>query len=563
MEWHYREVVFPRRSEKMTDEEKIQSELRRVDAQRAADCWHGAALCSSWDSKTALNVGAAARKALADAELKPGSVAWASAQAKAGVWVSVEDSSMPVRWNAGPGYFEYRANGKWQQSYGLVNGYYDGHWRLHPVQPDDPMDAEAFLKQTFGEQKFTDHEKKQALAEWAGALKVGSADWAEEQLRAGQRLTMAHYPKGDWLYLDKMGRVMLHFADGREGYYSSLSTLAAEGFVLYQEGPPDEKSIVGLKFLKEDGGGIASQEWLARKGAERFIYKPENEWLEVPGEGAYVGIGRGGTDGQGSLLSYKVDDLDYAKLRLAFVEGKGCNTPWLMAPRGVECYKWVRILPEPCPERLPRDLVEWIRDCEHARDRLSPEQQAMVLGEGCEGSFWWARKLAREGEPVMHQCWGITQACFPDWDASLTTGWARVPVPELRKVPTDVVWVTEGAKHNKLTDFGSGSISSHTIDALFNECAVISAPQDGAGKESILFEAIAFRRAESVGVMFVCWPKEMNGEKFEITKTCKIMFYRPGKGYAPSWDNVTFQQLVVRLKKIAKEIEDKYQRRSA
>ena len=78
--------------------------------------------------------------------------------------------------------------------------------------------------------------------------------------------------------------------------------------------------IIGLKLLREDGSSLREQ------GRMRY---PPDEWIEVPGNGAYVAVTDGLTSGgMGPLL--------------VVVE---CQNPTgTHAPYGVTCYRGVRRL---------------------------------------------------------------------------------------------------------------------------------------------------------------------------------------------------------------------------
>ena len=87
--------------------------------------------------------------------------------------------------------------------------------------------------------------------------------------------------------------------------------------------------IVGCKLLREDGTSLNG----------KFQYQ-RNEWLQVPGNGAYVAVTGGLTvGGVGKVLAYFE-----------------CKEPTgAKAPNGVTCFRRVRWV-EDAPERISRKL---------------------------------------------------------------------------------------------------------------------------------------------------------------------------------------------------------------
>ena len=82
------------------------------------------------------------------------------------------------------------------------------------------------------------------------------------------------------------------------------------------------KKIIGLKLLREDGGSLTGDH-------QRIIY-PLGQWMDVPGNGAYIGMTFDGllAGGSGPVL--------------ALFE---CENPTRVgAPSGVVCYGRVRML---------------------------------------------------------------------------------------------------------------------------------------------------------------------------------------------------------------------------
>lgn len=150
--------------------------------------------------------------------------------------------------------------------------------------------------------------------------------------------------------------------------------------------------VVGCKLLREDGGSL--------RESNRVIY-PVDEWIEVPGNGAYVAVTGGLTLGGVDLV-------------LAYFE---CADPTgALAPRGVMCFRRVRRLPEPAPKRitpgLRGDLACWAPDLS-AEQRMklalesTPEwrgmtaryapnlsaEQRVTLAQG--SALWWRVEVAR------------------------------------------------------------------------------------------------------------------------------------------------------------------------
>ena len=115
--------------------------------------------------------------------------------------------------------------------------------------------------------------------------------------------------------------------------------------------------IVGCKLLREDGTSLNGE----------FQYQ-RNEWLQVPGNGAYVAITEGLTAGGiGGVLAY-----------FECKEPTGAE-----APNGVTCFRRVR----------------WVKD---APERISPELRGEVARYAPRLSPRQRMELALKSTPEWH-----------------------------------------------------------------------------------------------------------------------------------------------------------------
>lgn len=151
--------------------------------------------------------------------------------------------------------------------------------------------------------------------------------------------------------------------------------------------------VVGCKLLREDGGSLREK--------DRVIY-PVGEWIEVPGNGAYVAI-TGGliSGGVGPVLAY-FECADLTDVRVY---------------SGVRCFRRVRRLPEPVPERITPALRGSVA-C-YAPELSSEQRVELALKSTPEwrgGVACWARGLSAEHiMELVHEStpwWRGHAACY-------------------------------------------------------------------------------------------------------------------------------------------------------
>jgi hypothetical protein len=146
--------------------------------------------------------------------------------------------------------------------------------------------------------------------------------------------------------------------------------------------------IVGCKLLRDDGGSITDDHG-------RVIY-PIGEWIEVDGNGAYVAITAGLTSGGAGPV-------------LAYFE---CAEPTqALAPEGVICYRRVRRLADPAPERI------------------SPKLRGDVACDAPDLTADQRVALARESTPEWR---GHVARHAPSLTAEQRVALARESTPDLR-----------------------------------------------------------------------------------------------------------------------------------
>lgn len=123
-------------------------------------------------------------------------------------------------------------------------------------------------------------------------------------------------------------------------------------------------TVFGCKLLASDGGSINSEHG-------RVLY-PLGEWIDVPGNGAYIAV-------TGGLLAGGVGPL------LAYFE---CREPTgAAATAGVVCFRRVRLLNDPCKvdARLMGEIACYMPG-------LSPEQR---LALAADSTPYWRGEIAR------------------------------------------------------------------------------------------------------------------------------------------------------------------------
>lgn len=144
--------------------------------------------------------------------------------------------------------------------------------------------------------------------------------------------------------------------------------------------------LVGCKLLRSDGSSL-------RK--EGRVFYPMGEWITVPGNGAYVAVTGGLVmGGSGPLLTYME-----------------CEDPTgAEAPVGVACYRRVRRLAEPAPEKVSPDMRGQI--ARYVPD-LSPKQRA-ALAEASTPD--WRGAVARYAPGLTpKQRIALAKASTADW----------------------------------------------------------------------------------------------------------------------------------------------------
>jgi len=164
----------------------------------------------------------------------------------------------------------------------------------------------------------------------------------------------------------------------------------------------EPETVVGLKLLRQDGSSIV-------QGVNRTVYH-QGRWEAIRGNGSYITVGAGDAHYGGLWSGCGVQAPTKGELQLCFIEARNRNhcpisrpfpVPW-----GVRCYRVVRWLKEPCPERLNPELLEWLRTNPYTETILSDED-LVALGfkepepepEPAEPEFkLWERRDAK-GHP--------------------------------------------------------------------------------------------------------------------------------------------------------------------
>lgn len=211
--------------------------------------------------------------------------------------------------------------------------------------------------------------------------KEGSQEWAREQAREGKLLTQN--PKAISFYGHDSGGFYYRYPGQSKGYINDLSNTEpiGENWQICALPPEQEHEVekIGVKLLTKEGKS-AHVRRLHMGG--RPIFYPIGEWIEVEGDGAYMGVDAGIMSGTGSIRSGGATD----GLIVAYFD---CSKFLHNICSGVETYRWVRRLPEPCPEKMPPSFHKWVRSVkeyfseEQLGDLLPKEEESEWVVERC------------------------------------------------------------------------------------------------------------------------------------------------------------------------------------
>ncbi len=213
---------------------------------------------------------------------------------------------------------------------------------------------------------------------WEPVHEDGTIKWAQGLAKEGKLLRRTPFTPNVYNGWDDKGFYIAVWGEERRyGTAAIENTVGAPtGWSIYEppveSTPPDEDSVIGVKFLTKEGMSpwAGTRKCFGSGVGAKPVHYPVGEWIEVWGNGCYLGIREGFNDG-GSLLAAGIIK-PREDLVVAYFEGREDIGGMVTLRR----YRWVKRLVEPCPERMPPAFHDWIRQW---KDKFTPEQLKALL----------------------------------------------------------------------------------------------------------------------------------------------------------------------------------------